>query len=398
MRITECFSLALKNIVSSKVRTLLTMLGIIIGVAAVIVIVGLGSGLERYVSDSFSSMGTNTLTVSVQSRGSTRTMDVENMYRIVAEHPEELDLCSPTVSMMGGVKIGSETASTSASGVSEDYNAIYGYTIARGRGLQYSDIAARTRVCVVGAYVNQAYFGGNAVGQTLRVGGQALTIVGVLDQREDSMSEGGGDDCLYLPYSTAARLGGSRVSSYVVTMVDEEHMEESKAVLEQALTGFFGSDDYYSIITMSELVDAMTGMINILVGVLTGIAAISLVVGGIGIMNIMLVSVTERTREIGVRKSLGAKERAILEQFVIEAAVTSALGGVIGIALGYLLSSAATAVVARLMGEALAVAPTLFAVLMAFGISAGIGVLFGYLPAKKAAGLNPIDALRSALD
>ena len=181
-------------------------------------------------------------------------------------------------------------------------------------------------------------------------------------------------------------------------MVDEEHMEESKAVLEQALTGFFGSDDYYSIITMSELVDAMTGMINILVGVLTGIAAISLVVGGIGIMNIMLVSVTERTREIGVRKSLGAKERAILEQFVIEAAVTSALGGVIGIALGYLLSSAATAVVARLMGEALAVAPTLFAVLMAFGISAGIGVLFGYLPAKKAAGLNPIDALRSALD
>ena len=398
MKITECFSLALKNIVSSKVRTLLTMLGIIIGVAAVIVIVGLGSGLERYISDSFSSMGTNTLTVSVQSRGSTRTMDVEDMYRIVAEHPEELDLCSPTVSMMGGVKIGSETASTSASGVSEDYNAIYGYTIARGRGLQYSDIAARTRVCVVGTYVNQAYFGGNAVGQTLRVGGQALTIVGVLDQREDSMSEGGGDDCLYLPYSTAARLGGSRVSSYVVTMVDEEHMEESKAVLEQALTGFFGSDDYYSIITMSELVDAMTGMINILVGVLTGITAISLVVGGIGIMNIMLVSVTERTREIGVRKSLGAKERAILEQFVIEAAVTSALGGVIGIALGYLLSSAATAVVARLMGEALAVAPTLFAVLMAFGISAGIGVLFGYLPAKKAAGLNPIDALRSALD
>ena len=306
MSILESLELALKNIVSSKVRTLLTMLGIIIGVAAVIVIVGLGNGLEGYVTESFSDMGTNTLTVTVMSRGSTRSLDVEDMYDIVEENSEYLDLCSPTVTMAGHVKIGSQTVDTTTStGVSEDYLDIARLTIAQGRNLQYSDMSTRAKVCVIGAYLNQAYFGGNAVGQTLRVGGQSLEIVGVL----------------------------------------------------------------------------------------AGIAAISLVVGGIGIMNIMLVSVTERTREIGIRKSLGAKERYIMQQFVIEAAATSALGGIIGILLGDGLSILATQVVERLMEESLTISPTLAAVALAFGISVGIGIFFGYLPAKKAAQLNPIDAL-----
>ena len=306
MSILESLELALKNIVSSKVRTLLTMLGIIIGVAAVIVIVGLGNGLEGYVTESFSDMGTNTLTVTVMSRGSTRSLDVEDMYDIVEENSEYLDLCSPTVTMAGHVKIGSETVDTTTStGVSEDYLDIARLTIAQGRNLQYSDMSTRAKVCVIGAYLNQAYFGGNAVGQTLRVGGQSLEIVGVL----------------------------------------------------------------------------------------AGIAAISLVVGGIGIMNIMLVSVTERTREIGIRKSLGAKERYIMQQFVIEAAATSALGGIIGILLGDGLSILATQVVERLMEESITISPTLAAVALAFGISVGIGIFFGYLPAKKAAQLNPIDAL-----
>jgi putative ABC transport system permease protein len=384
--------LALKNIVSSKTRTFLTMLGIIIGVAAVIVIVGLGNGLEMYITDSFAELGTNTLTVSVMSRGSTRTLDVDDMYDIVAENSEYLDLCSPTASMMGSVKIGSETTSTSSTGVSEDYLSIKNYEISKGRNLQYSDILLRSRVCVVGAYVDQAYYGGNAVGQTLRVGGTSLTIVGVIAQQSDDMDEGGTDDCLFLPYSTASRLSG-RISSYVITVKSEDTISESKSALEDALYAFFESDDFYTVISMAEMLDTMTSMIGILVGVLAGIAAISLVVGGIGIMNIMLVSVTERTREIGIRKSLGAKERYIMQQFVIEAATTSALGGVLGILLGYGLSSVATVVVTQVLGESLTVAPTLFAVLVAFGISVGIGILFGYLPAKKAAVLNPIDSL-----
>ena len=393
MSILESLELALKNIISSKVRTLLTMLGIIIGVAAVIVIVGLGNGLEGYITDSFSDMGTNTLTVNVMSRGSTRTLDVDGMYDIVEENSQYLDLCSPTVTMSGYVKIGSETVSTTSStGVSEDYFDIAGVSVAQGRGLQYSDMAGRTKVCVIGAYLNQAYFGGNAVGQSLRVGGQSLKVVGVLAQQGDTLEEGGSDDCLYLPYTTAERITGE-TSTYTITMKDEDYIDESVAALESALYAVFASEDYYTVTSMSEILDTMTSMVNVLVGVLAGIAAISLVVGGIGIMNIMLVSVTERTREIGVRKSLGAKERYIMQQFVIEAAATSALGGVIGILLGKGLSMAATQVVERVMGESLTVSPTLAAVALAFGISVGIGILFGYLPAKKAARLNPIDAL-----
>ena len=393
MSILESLSLAVKNILSSKTRTLLTMLGIIIGVAAVIVIVGLGNGLEKYMTDSFSGLGTNTLTVSVSSRGSTRSLSVDEMYGIVDENSQYLDQCSPTVSMNGYVKIGSDTvSSTSVQGVSEDYVDISGASVSSGRNLQYSDMKLRAKVCVIGAYLDQAYFGGNAVGQTLRVGGQSLTVVGVLAQQEDTLEEGSGDDCIYLPYTTASRISGE-VSSYVITMKDENYIDQSVAALENALYEVFSSDDYYTVTSMAEMVETMTSMINILVGVLAGIAAISLVVGGIGIMNIMLVSVTERTREIGIRKSLGAKERYIMQQFVIEAASTSALGGVTGILLGDLLSVAASVVATRLMGENLSVSPTLAAVAAAFGISVGIGILFGYLPAKKAAVLNPIDAL-----
>ncbi|MCD8344289.1 MAG: ABC transporter permease [Oscillospiraceae bacterium] len=393
MSILESFSLAFKNIVSSKMRTFLTMLGIIIGVAAVTVIVGLGNGLEGYVTDSFADMGTDTLTVSVQSRGSTRTLEVEDMYEIV-EESEYLNKCSPTATMPGFVKIGTETTSSSVTGVSEDYFDMMHYNVTTGRGILYSDIASRSRICVVGAYVNLAYYGGNAVGDTLRINGTSYTIVGVLEQQldNDDLEEGCSDDCIYLPYSTASRVSG-RISSYTLTVYDEDYIDEGKEAVEAALYAFFEDDDFYTVTSMSELVETMTSMINIIVGILSGIAAISLVVGGIGIMNIMLVSVTERTREIGIRKSLGAKERYIMQQFVIEAACTSSLGGVVGIVLGYILSALASVVAEMLLGESLTISPTGSSVALAFGISVGIGIVFGYLPAKKAAGLNPIDAL-----
>lgn len=396
MSIAETFILALKNIVSSKMRTFLTMLGIIIGVCAVIIIIGLGNGMTEYMEDSFASMGTNTLTVMIGGRGSTRSISVDDMYKIVEENQEYLDAVSPTVSMRGGIKVGTESYSgTSVSGVGEDYFRMKGYEVSKGRGLTYMDIKERKNVCVVGNYVSEEYYGGNPIGEVIKVGPNKFTIVGVLAQEVDEMEEGGTDDYVYVPYSLAARLSSmGTTNNFTVTIQNEETATISKQIVEEALFDIFNDSDAYTVISMSEILDIMNSMLNIVINVLAIIAGISLLVGGIGIMNIMLVSVTERTREIGIRKALGAKEGSILQQFVIEAATTSALGGIIGIGLGYIFSSIASSVIQVVLDAPLKVTPTAFSIMIAFSVSVGIGILFGFLPARKAARLNPIDALR----
>ncbi|MEG0779405.1 MAG: ABC transporter permease [Oscillospiraceae bacterium] len=397
MTFVESLRQAIKNIWASKMRTFLTMLGIIIGVTAVIVITGLGNGMEIYMEESFADLGTNTLNVMVMGRGSSsRSISVEDIYAVADENPDYFDHVSPMVEMSGPVKIGTEEAKkTGVTGVSEDFFKIRSYEVAAGRGLEYVDITARRHVCVVGSYVADTWFGGDAVGKSLKIGGDRLTIVGVLAQEADKKSEEGGtDDAVYLPYSTAARLSGmGSIGGYILTVHNKDTAAISKGLVEDALYRVFEDTDAYTVISMVEMMDMMNTMIDMNVTILTIIAAISLVVGGIGIMNIMLVSVTERTREIGIRKALGAKERSIMEQFVIEAALTSALGGILGILLGYALSAAATVLIAQLMQVNLPVTPTAQSICVAVGVSAAIGIAFGYLPAKKAARLNPIDAL-----
>ena len=396
MSLLETFQLSLRNIWGSKMRSFLTMLGIIIGVCAVIVIVGLGNGMQGYIEDSFDELGTDSLTVMIMGRGSSRSVSEDEMYQMVEDNSDVLKQLSPSVTVSFPLKIGSDTVtSTSVTGVSEDYFSMKGYDITQGRGLQYTDMRNREKVCVVGQYLNMAYYGGSAVGQTLKVGQNTLTIVGVLAAEGSDLEEGGADDCVYLPYSTASRISSAgTISSYVVTVWDKDRISEAKLLVENQLYSIFEDDDAYNVISMSEMLDTMNAMVNVIIYILAAIAAISLVVGGIGIMNIMLVSVTERTKEIGIRKALGTKEGAIMRQFVIEAATTSALGGVLGILAGFGLSSVATVVIDNVLGEALTVSPSAGAVLLAFGVSTGIGIAFGYLPAQKAANLNPIDALR----
>ncbi|MBQ7624472.1 MAG: ABC transporter permease [Clostridia bacterium] len=394
MNIFETFSLAIKNILSSKMRTFLTMLGIIIGISAVIVITGLGNGMETYMRDSFAELGTNLLQVNIQGRGSARNVSIDQMYEIVQKYPKYFEYLSPSVTVNATKRIGTETITSATTGVSEDYIYIKAYKIAQGRNFEYMDIVDRKKVCIIGEYINTTYYGGKALGDSIRIDAEKLTIIGIAEQKKDEMKEGGTDDFIFIPYTTAARLSRTRVRNYVVSAPNEDLMAESKSILENALYKIFEDEDAYTVLSMTEVLEMLNSMIGIVITILVIIAGISLVVGGIGIMNIMLVSVTERTREIGIRKALGAKERVILSQFVIEAATTSALGGVLGIVVGFLLSGVATKIVTALNSDPITVSPAVNSVVMAFAVSVGIGILFGYLPAKKAARLNPIDALR----
>ncbi len=395
MKFFQSFKLALQSITKSKMRAFLTMLGIIIGVGAVTVIVGLGNGMENYITASFESMGTNLINVNIQSRGASRTVAVDDMYALVDANPELLSYVSPMVGISGTVKIGNENIkTTSVSGVSEDYVSISSSELTDGRFIQYVDVLRRQPVCVVGSYISKTYYSGNAVGETLKVSGSAFTIVGVL--KEDAKSEkGSSDDIIYIPYTLAAKMSWTgTISSFVFSGADPETIDKSVTTIKESLYKVYKSYDYFSVVSMSEMLDSFMTVVNVMVIVLGAIAAISLFVGGIGIMNIMLVSVTERTREIGIRKSLGAKQKDILGQFVIEAATTSALGGILGIIFGSLLCTVGTSIITAMVQENITVAPSFASVLGAFSVSVAIGIIFGYLPARKAAKLNPIDALR----
>ena len=391
MKFSKTITLAIASIKSNKMRSFLTMLGIIIGVAAVIILVSIMDGVTGQVSDVFEGLGMNNITVSITSRGSTRYVEPETLYELIDKNKELYSYCSPKVTTNANIKSpdSSESSMGMVTGVDETYDEIDGLATKEGRFLQYVDVDKLLKVCVIGTYYEKEYYGtGRALGKTLKINGEPYIIVGILEEQGDS-SQGSADQCVYIPYKNATKMSwNSSVNTYVVSMKDADNITSAKTVLERKLTEVLGSSDYYNITATQEILDEMNSIMNTLKGALVLIAGISLLVGGIGIMNIMLVSVTERTKEIGIRKSLGAKKKHIKQQFVIEAGTISGLGGIIGIILG--------GVVAFVIGKIMdiSVIPSFTAVFISFSVSVGIGIIFGFLPAKNAANLNPIDALR----
>lgn len=374
-------------------RSFLTMLGIIIGVASVIILVSLVNAYMSYMTESFASLGTNQISVNMINLSS-RSVSVDEMYEFYEEHTDLFDHMTPMVSVSTTVKHNSDTmSSTSVSGVSEDYLAIKDYDLVQGRNIQYSDITSRQKVCVIGYYVASELYGSpeKAIDETIKIGGYAYRVVGVVErQDEDDLEDGGTDDFVWLPYSCAVKMArNANINNYTFTIMDLTTASEATALIENFLYETFKDDDLYNVTAMSEMLDSLNSMIAMVSAGLGGIAGISLLVAGVGVMNIMLVSVTERTREIGIRKALGARKSVILQQFVIEAAVQSAMGGIIGIIIG----SIATTTVGKVAG--LNATPTPMAVIVSFSVSVAIGLFFGYMPARRAASLNPIDALRS---
>ena len=408
MNFSQSFRLALKSLTTSKMRALLTMLGIIIGVGAVIVITSLGNGMQRMMNDQFEQLGANLIQVQIRGRGDgmgSRTVDPDDMYALVDKYPRYLSGVSPYVMVTQSTirRQSQEFQRTSVYGVSEFFynQTLSGEKLAKGRFLSYIDVDRQQSVCVVGTYLEQYAFQGDALGKTMTINGVPFTVIGVLEQKADN-SEGSGDDVVFVPYGNAMNLNGSGwVNLYLFNSADKNSANVAKGIIENRLFQTFEDKDAYFAMSSAEMMDAMNTMMDTMMIVLVAIAAISLLVGGIGIMNIMLVSVTERTREIGIRKSLGAKRRDIRRQFIIEAGTTSAIGGLLGILVGVGLASVAGQVIQAMMTASMgnsagtfSAIPTAGAVGLAFGVSVGIGVLFGYLPANKAAALNPIDALR----
>ena len=400
--------IALRALKVNRTRSALTMLGIIIGVAAVIAMVGVGAGATARIQDQIQSIGSNLIMVtpgSVSSNGvrlgsgATATLTQDDAKAIATECPS-VSAVSPTV--RGGVQAvyGNSNWATNAQGVTPDYMTIRDATMMYGQFFTAEDVDAAAKVAVLGETVAQTLFGdSDPTGQVVIIKNVPFTVAGVLTPKGQSPTGQDQDDTILLPISTAVQkvLGSNKanakaVGSLMVQAIGPQAMDQAlqevTALLRERHRILPGLDDDFTVRNLTEVFAAQESSAQVMSILLGAIASVSLIVGGIGIMNIMLVSVTERTREIGLRQAVGAKTRDILSQFLVEAVTLSLLGGIIGIALGL----TASLLISHFAQWSTKVSP--LSVLMAFVFSALVGVFFGYYPARKAAYLDPIEALR----
>lgn len=387
----QVFKLSWSSIVSNKMRSFLTMLGMIIGVASVIIMVSLMQGMTREMKSSFGSMGVNNVTVNLMGRNGDVILTEKDMYDYAKKHKDTIKAVMPNVGFQTTIKgTADKMEGVNITGVDEQYAKLNEKELDKGSFINYMDVSNLEKTCVIGSYIDLKVFKQKAdIGDILKIDGEEYIIKGILKETADNV-EWSEDNCIYIPYTTAARQAriGS-IGSYSLMAKDTNLVEKVTSEINDYLFKIYHDKKFYSATNLINMLKEINLQLGMMTALLAGIAGISLLVAGIGIMNIMLVSVTERTREIGIRKSLGAKKRDIMRQFVMEAGMTSGIGGIAGILLGAFASIQ--------IGNAIGfnAAPSLSVVLISFGISAGIGITFGYLPANKAAKLNPIEALRS---
>lgn len=389
MGILLSFKMAIKSISSNKLRTLLTMLGVIIGVASVIAAVGFAKGSTSSITSSLESTGTNQITVMLMGRR-TSTIGYDDVAKELEEF-EGIDGFAPIVNGSTTAKNSkNESISTSYVGSNSDYAIVNDKTISEGRFLTSFDISGSLSTAVIGSYIaNELFPNGDAVGSYIKLNGEQFKVVGIFTEVAES-EEGSADDTIVIPYTLATRLNKmASPSTIMVRATNADDVLDISDKLESMLYGLYENEDLYNVTSsqaMLETLDSVTGTLMVVLG---GIAAISLIVGGIGIMNIMIVSVTERTREIGIRKAIGAKKMDILVQFLIESLIITGIGGIIGIGLG--------CGIIAIIGK-IGLVPAVYSIewiIISFVVSLGIGLIFGMFPAYKAAKMNPIDALRT---
>lgn len=395
----EAAKLASRAISRNLLRSFLTVLGVVIGVAAVIAMVTIGNGTTAQVQAELSRLGTNTLFVRPgqwgPGRASTEAKRFEDRdAEAIREQIAGLRAVAPMNRGGATVIAGGENRSSSVIGTTNDYLIAQDWKIASGRAFLPSEERGQA-ACIIGETVKRALFGGtDPVGQTIRVSNVSCPVIGLLEAKGQSGMGDDQDDTVIMPLKLhQRRIGGTNtISAIILSAQDGVSTAKVQADVESLLRERrrigIGRDDDFSVADMSQMAAALTGTTTLLTGLLGAVAAVSLLVGGIGIMNIMLVSVTERTREIGIRLAIGALEKQVLTQFLVEAVMLSVFGGVAGIVTGLALAYG----VVGLLNVPFVTSPTI--VLVAFAFSAAIGVVFGYFPARRAAQMNPIDALR----
>jgi ABC-type antimicrobial peptide transport system, permease component len=390
--IFEAYKMAIKSILSKKGRSFLTMLGVIIGVGSVITAVAFAQGSTQSITSRIEGMGTNLIQIMITGRNSNRNVTYDQLKQFSDKNSDLIAAISPTVSLTATVKVGTESMSSSIIGTNPDYETVKSRHIQSGRFLLSFDIDYKQKVALIGtANANKLFPGKDPLGQIIKINGQVFKVVGVLEEIANGQLSSD-DDQIIIPVTVAQRLGkNANIRNFSVQAATPETVDKAMDALDKFLLTIFKTNtnnSAYRVINQEQMLDTLNSISSTLMVVLGGIAAISLVVGGIGIMNIMLVSVTERTREIGIRKAIGAKRRNILIQFLIEAIMLTGFGGISGILLG--------AVAIKIIGLLNIVQATISVTWMtvSFGISVLVGVAFGIFPAIKASKMNPIEALR----